>query len=154
VIAVEPEPSNAALCAANLTVYGSRGIVINAAIWGHCCHVSIDKDAKDQGYWAIRVRPAEFDQCGIPALDIPEIMRMAGTEHIDLLKIDVEGSETALFTDSCHAWLPKVRNLSIELHGPECSKAFYSAMARYRYEREQCGEIVNCRNISPIATYN
>ena len=154
VIAVEPEPLNAALCAANLTLYGSRAIVINAAIWGHCCDLSIDRDAKDQSNWAIRVRPAELGQSAIPALDIPEIMRLAGTEHIDLLKIDVEGSETDLFTDSCHAWLPKVRNLSIELHGPESGKVFYSAMARYTYELEQCGEIVNCRNISPIAIYN
>ena len=61
-------------------------------------------------------------------------------QSIDLLKIDIEGSENGLFSLGTERWLDRVRNLCIELHGEECERAFRSAMQGYRYEQARSGE--------------
>lgn len=44
---------------------------------------------------------------------------------VDLLKLDVEGSEREIFGSGAGDWLPFVRNIVIELHGPDCSEIFF-----------------------------
>lgn len=50
------------------------------------------------------------------ALPMSKIMEDLHISHIDLLKMDIEGSEKAVLRDAA-AWLPKVRVLVVELHG-------------------------------------
>jgi hypothetical protein len=69
-------------------------------------------------------------------------------EHgkIDILKIDIEGSEKALFEDpSCAEWLTNTRVIYAELHDwmePGSSRAFYQAITRFHFSQQHLGEIV------------
>ena len=62
---------------------------------------------------------------------------------IDILKIDVEGAERAIF-ERKPAWLSRVRALLIETHDqfvPGCSQAVFDALSSYQYDRVIRGDV-------------
>ena len=64
-------------------------------------------------------------------------MHKYGVSQIDLLKIDIEGSERELFMDSYDYWLPRTKVVVIEFHDwmkEGCSRAVYKAIAQYRFK--------------------
>ena len=143
VVAIEPFPANAVLCRRNLAHYGSRATVIEAAVWSHCTRLVLDYAGGNE--WGVRVRAARPGEDGeIEAIDLASL----GLSRIDILKIDIEGSEADLFARDTDRWLPSVSNIAIELHGAECERRFRTAMAGYRYAESQSGELTICRGIT------
>ena len=143
VVALEPFPANAEMCRRNLAPYGSRATVIEAAIWSYPTRLALHYSDGDD--WAVQVRPAQDGEYGeIEAIDLPSL----GLKHIDILKIDIEGSETELFACDADRWLPHVSNIAIELHGAECERQFNAVMAGYRYTLSHSGELTICRGIT------
>jgi Methyltransferase FkbM domain len=55
------------------------------------------------------------DYITVNCVTIPEILEQAGWEEVDLLKIDIEGGEIAVFKDSSD-WAQKVSVIVGELH--------------------------------------
>ena len=74
-------------------------------------------------------------------------MQLAGEEQVDLLKVDIERSELELFGSSSSAWLPKVRNICIELHGRDCTEVFLDALKGFDYEPGRSGELTLSINL-------
>jgi FkbM family methyltransferase len=146
VIAIEPFAANARMCRRNLAAYGSRATVIEAAVWSRCTRLALDYTEGSE--WGVRVRPARPGERGdIQAIDLPSL----GLERIDILKIDIEGSEAELFAEGADRWLPRVANIAIELHGSTSERRFWAAMAAYRYDLSCSSELTVCRNIAPAA---
>ncbi len=144
VIAIEPFPANAELCRLNLAPYGVRAKVIEAAIWNSTTTLVLEHTESE---WGVRVRPAAPGETGtIQAIDIESL----GLPHIDILKIDIEGSEENLFSESEQAWLPSISNIAIELHGPAHEDRFFAALKNYRYDLGHSGELTLCRNIVSV----
>lgn len=144
VVAIEPFPANAELCRRNLAPYGRRAKVIEAAVWSRGGRLVLDHGGGNE--WGVRVRAARAGETGaIEAIDLPSL----GLSRIDLLKIDIEGSEADLFASGTDRWLPSVSNIAIELHGRECEERFHSAMADRRYTLSHSGELTICREIKP-----
>jgi FkbM family methyltransferase len=139
VIAIEPFPTNAALCRQNLAPYGPRAQVLEAAVWSRCTTLSFEQ--MDGNEWGVRVSPTGIG--AVRGIDIPSL----GLPRIDLLKIDIEGSEQELFSNGAERWLPSVANIAIELHGQSCSKAFFAALAGYEYALSHHGELTLCHGI-------
>jgi hypothetical protein len=81
--------------------------------------------------------------------DVPALMARAGFGRVDLLKIDIEGAEIDLLLKNAERWLPRVRNLSIEFHGPECEAALERALEPYTYQRQVLGELTFCFHLRP-----
>ena len=79
--------------------------------------------------------------------DLASLIEMSGFPQVDLLKIDIEGAEAEIFCAGVSNWLPRVRNLCIELHGAACRKAFFSALAGYDFERAHSGSLDLCTNL-------
>jgi hypothetical protein len=65
---------------------------------------------------------------------------MCPRNEIDILKIDIEGSEGVLFSGDTDEWLPRVRNICIETHDSECAEAVVRALAPYRHRTGKTGE--------------
>lgn len=144
VVAIEPFPANAEVCRRNLAPYGRRATVIEAAVWSHNGRLVLDHAGGNE--WGVRVRTARAGEVGeIEAIDLPSL----GLNRIDLLKIDIEGSEAALFAHGTDRWLPRVSNIAIELHDIECEERFCDAMASYHYTLSHSGELTICRQIRP-----
>jgi FkbM family methyltransferase len=150
VIAVEPDPANFAVCRANLAPYGRRAQAVPGAVWSTRSRLVLSRGTFGDGRdWACQVREAEGsdEAASVEAWDIPSLMNLSKSEHIDLLKVDIEGSEVNLFDAGSAAWLPKVRNICIELHGEHCEAAFFRALQGFKYERGEFGELTVCSNL-------
>lgn len=139
VVAVEPVPTNADMLEKHCGDLDNVTIE-RAALWPRLGHVSI----VDPGHksWAFQVREGAADSLTVPTITIPEILRRTGESRIDLLKLDIEGAEEALFRTGADEWLPRVGAMVIELHGPDCAKAMEDAIAGEEMHRIDRGEKV------------
>lgn len=149
VFAVEPDSRNVELCRLNLLPFRDRAVVIHGAVWSKPALLSIGNGTFGDGReWATQVVPTPAGQEGkVKGWDVASLLSMTGADYIDLLKIDIEGSEIEVFGESATEWLPRIRNLCIELHGPECSERFFKTMSGFEYFCEHSGELVICKNI-------
>jgi len=147
VLSVEPDAENVAMCSSNLRSFGERSKVLHGAAWSECTMLKLLTQVRGRE-WGRRVeRVAEASAAVVTAWDVPTLITMTGSHGIDLLKIDIEGSETEIFDHTSNEWLKKVRNLCIELHGRECEEAFFDALRGFDYEIAHTGELTICRNL-------
>lgn len=141
IICVEPDKENCVQLKSNLSVYDSVDIVC-AGIWPTDTRLKIS-DKYSGGHSAGVTEPdGAGDVEGIP---IDTLMKNFQLERIDLLKIDIEGSERTLFSEHYQQWLPKTKMIIIELHDwliPGCSKPFFEAIQKSisSYSYFVCGE--------------
>jgi FkbM family methyltransferase len=153
-ITIEANPENFPLLEANLHPYGDRAIVVQGGVWWRRTSLAL-VPGLDIGDASVReAAPGDNPSSLMEGWDIPALMARAGFQHIDLLKIDIEGGETELLLNNADRWLPSVRNLSIEFHGPECIAALERALAPYTCRREVRGELTFCFDLrlkQPVA---
>jgi FkbM family methyltransferase len=142
VLAVEPDPANLEICKRSLAAYGERVKVVEGAVWHTCGQLVLSRGTFGDGReWATQVRPAGLGEAAsATAWDMPTLLAMCPRNEIDILKIDIEGSEKALFSQNVDQWLPRVHNICIETHGAECAQAVAAALAPFRYRTGQTGE--------------
>lgn len=153
IIAIEPEASNLALLKRNAAPFPNIEVV-EGGLWGHDTRLAISNP--DDAKWAIQVREAPDAVDALPAHSVDSLMTRYKLDRIDLFKIDIEGSELNLFSaPSAGNWLPKVRQLVIELHDREgypagIEQAFDAAIAPFAHTRRQRGEdtIVEFQGVS------
>ena len=140
IIAIEPEPTNFAQLLKNTRPY-PQVKPLQAALWNTPMTLAISNPDADA--WSFRVEAAAPGAPGQRAVTVPELLDMAQTDHIDVLKIDIEGAEKDLFDSGYEAWLDKVSLLIIELHDrfrPGASSTFYSALTHYDFGQFPLGE--------------
>jgi FkbM family methyltransferase len=110
IIAIEPEPSNFALLLRNTSSYKNI-LPICAALWREDGEVTLgSSNVHPKGAFQI----VENGETRVRALTMDTLMRETGIQSIDILKVDIEGSETDVFA-SCN-WIDNVRVIAIELH--------------------------------------
>ena len=147
VIAVEPDPGNFTLLRRNLAPYGPRAQVRQAAIWSHPTRLVLSSDAfRDNREWSRQVRPArDHEIATVVGIDLGTLLRESGRPRIDLLKVDIEGSEAELFSGHLESWLHAVATLAIELHDDRCREIFRRALQGGNMHCAVRGEWTICR---------
>jgi FkbM family methyltransferase len=154
IFAVEPDETNFRMLQENVCLLPNVHC-IRAGIW----HKSTRLWIRDDGYgeWMIRVQEEETGGRSVPAVTIDTIFGIAGCDCIDIVKLDIEGSEKPLLTNDPR-WLERTRVLIVELHDrfmPGCTKALSAAANRYGFRRvARIGEneiFVNPRCMWPSA---
>ena len=140
IIALEPDPSNFDLLQCN-----TKGIpsvsCFKQALWKHTGHLSLFQGIHDK--WGVQVREEADEKGSVPAIDMATLMQQHQLDHIDLLKIDIEGAELEVLSSDCSGWLPRVKVLVIELHDhlrKGCTDAFERAISSIRHKTSTCGE--------------
>jgi FkbM family methyltransferase len=152
VIAVEPDANNFEQCKRNLQPYGDRAVLLQGAVWSHKCYLKIHSYPAGGGKeWAVTVTESPLPEAAtIEAFDVPAVCALVDFPGpIDLLKVDIEGSEKAVFAEP-GAWLWRVRNICIELHGPDCDEVFLKALKPWRCEVSRSGELTICTGLTAI----
>lgn len=142
VIAIEPEPGNYRQLVENTKAY-SNVKPVNAALLNEPGRVSISDPTAEE--WAFRVDGSKKGGVDVEAVAIPQLLHRFGLTHVDILKIDVEGSEIEIFDTGSASWLNKVDNLMIELHDylrPGCEAAVSKALGPSAFDRSSRGEFV------------
>lgn len=139
--AFEPERSNYEILEQNGKRFDNI-TTMKAAIWSSDTYVEIQNPNDEK--WAFRVQQAATDGSSrVQALSIPSILKMAGADRVDILKIDIEGAERELFDESSAHWIHRVDVIIIELHDwirPGCSDALSVATRGLNWERSRIGE--------------
>ncbi len=139
--AFEPEGSNYDILEQNGKRF-ENVTTMKAAIWNSDTHVEIGNPNDEK--WAFKVQQASIDGLlRIQALSIPSILKMAGVDRVDILKLDIEGAERELFDGSSAQWIDQVGMIIIELHDwirPGCSDALSIATRGLCWERSRIGE--------------
>jgi FkbM family methyltransferase len=141
IIAIEPEASNFEVLKENTSCYPNV-ITLQAAIWNKRTFLEIE-NAEDEK-WAFRVKESESGEKSVKGLTIEDLMELSNTGFIDILKLDIEGAEKEVFSDSQN-WLARVGVLIVELHDrfkPGCSQSFYSAISKFSFKTFHKGENV------------
>ena len=149
IYAVEPDPDNVKMCRINTRPYSNRIKIFQSGIWSHQTGLVLSQEKyRDGREWAIQVREAnQGENPDLIATDLSALIKEAGVNSVDILKIDIERSEIQVFSRNVESWLPKIKNIVIELHDEECELVFFNAMKDYDYERTQRGELTVCKNI-------
>lgn len=119
-VAIEPDDQNYQMLEQNLklNVYNQH-VLLKKALWKNADSVTIQNSFRDHREWSRQVvdtpEPSVNKLEGIPLRDL---FTVAGTQQIDILKIDIEGAEKEVFSnmqDSIEV-LKNVKFLVIELH--------------------------------------
>jgi FkbM family methyltransferase len=138
-----------AVCKINLKPYGDRVLIVHGAVWAESAALCLSRGTYADGReWATQVvQPTDGSIGHIRAWDVGSLIDMAGRSVVDLLKVDIERAELVVFGETAKTWLPRVRNICIELHGPDCQETFFAALSDYDYELGHSGELTICRNL-------
>jgi FkbM family methyltransferase len=118
VVCVEPDGGNVGQIRRNAAVNGLAGVhVEQAGVWSHDCCLELKRDKSRGQEWGFYVVQSE----GTTALKAVDIVTLPMVRHsgcIDILKMDVEGSEAVIFADErkAAALLSISRFVAIEIH--------------------------------------
>jgi FkbM family methyltransferase len=150
VVALEPEPANFEMLRRNAAPYPNIE-PRRQALWSRPGRLRItNPDAAAYGFQVGEegTMPPAADDGVVESVDVPMLLREAGADRIDLLKLDVEGAELEILRDGADRWIDRVGTLAIELHDrfrPGCSEALERAIAGRGFTRERVGEYVVLR---------
>jgi FkbM family methyltransferase len=142
VIAIEAQAENFKLLKENVFPYKNI-IPIYAALWSKDdISLSIELEY-GKGFDGFTVHESN-DNTSVKTITIRKIMRDFNLEHIDILKIDIEGAEKEVFEES-KEWVYKIGTILVELHDRKksgCSRAFYAATNDIQFNEWNQGELV------------
>lgn len=143
VVAIEPEPANRALLSRNLAAYGDRAVTIEGALWDRQAQLVIVRGEFGDGReWATQVRECrESEPPDLIGYDMSQAFAPHGAAPIDILKVDIEGSERIVFRRSDSSWISRVRNVIIELHSQEDRAVVEAALPAVVFEQRRWGEL-------------
>jgi FkbM family methyltransferase len=141
VVTIEPDSENYKLLQLNCWQY-SNIYTLQCGVWKNDTNLRIENS--NAGNNAFTVTETDEVAAGtIKAVTILSVMEQFNMPHIDLLKLDIEGSEKEVFEENFEQWLPKTKVLIIELHDEMkkgCSRSVFSAINRYDFSFNIRGE--------------
>lgn len=118
ILAIEPSVESIKLAERNVKLNGFLDNVVfkNAALWPNKANLSVSPQLFRDGLAWSTVVSETFDG-DISAITPMEAIGILRLESIDLFKIDIEGAESGLFSESADLqWLSAVRMIAVEVH--------------------------------------
>jgi FkbM family methyltransferase len=135
IIAIEPEKTSFDLLQRNTAFYPNVRC-IQAGLWKNDAYLKI-RNPNDEP-WAFiidELTDNEIRNDNIHGITIEHLMKEYAINNIDILKIDIEGSEKEVFENSAQ-WINSVNVFFIELHDRMkngCAKSFFNAVGHLDY---------------------
>jgi FkbM family methyltransferase len=163
IIAIEPGRESFDLLVQNTAAFPNVQ-PLRAALWTESGTVSLS-DPGD-GAWGIRVTESTGSGPGptsgsgpaagadpVRAVTVADVMREFGLGTIDLLKVDIEGSEKELFA-APGDWIEHVDAICMELHDrfkPGCTRTFFGAVEDFAIELRRGEDVLVLRDRARLA---
>jgi len=142
IICVEPSPENFAVLKKNIAPHDNI-CPIKAGVWGENTALGIYEVF--DGHWGTRVTAEKHG--AVKSATINEIVEVFNLPRIDLLKVDIEGSERSVFTHNTE-WIDLVDCCAVELHDrffDGCRQAFEGLFSKDFFDIRQESEITIVR---------
>ena len=127
-ICLEPDEENCAILKEHIAAYNDV-TVLHAGLWSSDTKLKV-VDKYQMGKSALTVEEDKLEG-NTTGISMDTLMQNYSIEKIDILKIDIETSESELFSKNYEQWLPKTKMIIIELHDflkPGCSRPFFEAI--------------------------
>lgn len=125
-VCVEPLPANVSLLRQNTAMLGGRVEIVQGAVSASSEMLTF---APSPWSYSGKADASASLPLRVQAYTLAEIFQAANLEQVDLLKIDVEGAERALFANA-PTWLEHVKLIIIELHDNAAWELFEQAVTR------------------------
>lgn len=149
IIAIEPSKENFEQVKKNIEQYPQIKAICSG-VWNRDVHLAIiNTEGVKNAFMVAETTPDNPN--AVSAISIETIMRNEGWYTIDILKMDIEGSEKEVFESSYEYWLPKTRMLIIELHDNMkngTSKSLFAAISKYDFSFDMRDENLIFTNTS------
>ncbi|MCK9402121.1 MAG: FkbM family methyltransferase [Chitinophagaceae bacterium] len=134
IVAVEPGGGNYAMALKNTASFPQIK-TYQKGIWSKTVHLAIINKGDHDNAFIVEETTADNPDA-IPAVSIESIMREQGWATIDILKLDIEGSEKEVFESGYEYWLPRTRAVIIEIHDhmrKGAGHAVFKAITQYHF---------------------
>lgn len=121
IVAVEPDPANFKMLELNTMRYGNVHR-INTGLWSKKTGLAFTPlpctgPTTTCGSWGIAVNEVDDEQAQLKATTVPALLQEHNLTSFDFLKIDIEGSEKAVFnSEASLEWIRKAHVLMVETH--------------------------------------
>jgi FkbM family methyltransferase len=145
IITIEPEASNFELLKRNISPYQTDIIALNMGVWNKTTKLLVKNYTGRKFEFTTEEVTPNFNDTSeniVDAICINDVLSKyintvgEGDRVIDLLKVDIEGSENELFRTN-YEWLARTKAIIIELHNhfrSDCSDVFYKAISKYHFK--------------------
>ncbi len=149
IFSLEPDESNFAMLTRNTAGY-PHITPIHRALWNTCTDLEVYNPFNSFGgivTWTPDSTKHIPSLSRVTTTTIPELMKEYKIESIDVLKVDIEGSEKEVFQDSSE-WIGHVGIIVTELHDRikrGCSLSFYNATQGFDLEWHQGEQVVTAQ---------
>lgn len=144
IIALEPEDDNFRNLLKNTEAFPNL-LPIHCGLWSRECRlVNVNQSKRVDSY---QFRESCNEVSGVCGTDFDSILNRFSLRKVDILKIDIEGAEAAVFTKECENWLAGIACLVIEIHNEkgralvesECSAYMERHLVRGENDLFLCG---------------
>jgi FkbM family methyltransferase len=139
IFSIEPDEENFTVLSENAKPY-SNITPIRSALWNK--NEIINTVDRGYGKRGIMIDKNEGNS-PLQSVSINGLMKEFNMQHIDILKMDIEGSEKEVFSENYDNWLPHTKCIVIELHDrmkEGCSKTVFTALSKYNFSLAIKGE--------------
>ena len=109
---------------------------IHAGVWIKDCFLKLNRDFRDGNDWSLSVTES-LEPTELKGYSISSLMQQLKFDGIDILKIDIEGSEKQLFMNAGAAaeFLCKTKYIAIEIHDElNCREQISAVLAANCFE--------------------
>jgi FkbM family methyltransferase len=132
IITIEPDNDNFQLLQKNLSHYSNMSY-LQGGIWFKNASLKVS-DKNQHGKWGLVVEEtAPGTKDAITAYTIQDVLQQKSWKTLDLLKLDIEGSEKEVFEQGNCDWMKKTRAMIVELHDRTkdgTASAFFNAIVK------------------------
>lgn len=143
ILLVEPDVDNFILASLNCRAF-SNIKCLNVGVWNKDCNLSVKE--KINGDWGTVFEEKNIDENNetVKSMTITNLIKFSNFDHIDFLKIDIEGTEKIIFEDPDSSnWIEKCKVVSCELHDhivPGCYESVNKLMIEKKFHHDTYGE--------------
>ena len=144
IFAIEPEISNYEMLVENTRAFHDRVIPFHGGIWPQKTQLNIVN--KDAGAQHFQLDASDDSVAGLDSVTVDEILQRSEADDILIAKIDIEGSQKALFSENTR-WVERVSLIVLELDDwlfpwAGTSRPFFSCVSEYPFDYLLDGENV------------
>ncbi len=130
IICLEPNPDNYCYAKKNISHYSPNVTLMNKGLWSKPGQLSVAGDQMGSHL----IATDEPGTTRVEVIDIPSLIREMELSHIDVLKLDIEGSERNVLNADSRSWLPLVKLAIVEMHGQDIEDEIVPHMIQQGFE--------------------
>lgn len=113
IIALEPHPVFYGIAAKNLSPYPNVTL-LKKGLWDCEATLTLSDDATGSSVCDGKAAATE-----IQTTDVSTVLQQYRADHIDILKMDIEGAERNVILNNSDSWLQRTSVIIVELHGSQ-----------------------------------